>query len=354
MVLLAAIFCSITACGDSNVERLDVATEDLKEHIDQLFAQDSFSGEVLVAKGDTILLQHARGYTNRDTQKHLDGDEKFYLGSLNKMFTAVAILSLVEDGSVALSDTLDTYLPEFENKSLSSKVTVHQLLTHTGGTGDIFGPLFEKQRLTLHTHDDYVELFEGRAATQVPGTQFQYSNFGFILLGKIIETVSNQDYYSFVQQRIFQPLEMSNTGFEPSDSSVVGLVNGYMKQNDLWVTNRETLPFRGTSAGGGYSTVSDLFKFAKALRDGTLLRPASVAQASAPHVPMGDAAYGYGMGVFGEDKLRFFGHNGGAPGMSAWLAIYPETGFIVIALSNYDPPIADDVVRIFTEQMPFE
>lgn len=354
IILLVLTLNSASACSDSANQKRNAALQDLTAHINDLFAQDAFSGEVLIGKNDDILLQYRNGFFDREFKQPLTGNEKFRLGSLNKMFTSVAILKLVDEGKVSLNATLDTYVPDFENKSISETVTVHHLLTHSGGTGDIFGPLYDQHRLELLTHDDYVALYQHREATQVAGKGFQYSDFGFILLGKIIENVSGQDYYSFVKHEIFQPAGMVDTGFEPEHTQVVNLTRGYTKQGDSWISNRDTLPYRGTAAGGGYSTVSDLFKFARALSNGTLIGATSLALATTKQVPMGDAAYGYGMGVFGEGALRFFGHNGGAPGMSAWLSIYPETGYTMIALSNYDQPIADNVIRFFTQQMPLE
>ena len=122
---------------------------------------------------------------------------------MNKMFTAVATLQLVEAGKLALDDPIGKYLPDYPNKEVASKVTVRHLLTHTGGTGDIFGPEFEQHRLKLREHRDYVKLYGARGLTHEPGARFEYSNYGFVLLGALIEKVSGESYYDYVATTSF-------------------------------------------------------------------------------------------------------------------------------------------------------
>src|SRR5690349_9914535 len=116
------------------------------------------------------------------------------MGSMNKMFTATAILQLVQAGKIKLDDPLGKYLPDYPNKDVATKVTIHHLLTHTGGTGDIFGPEYQAHRLELKTLQDYVKLYGSRGLAFEPGSKWEYSNYGFILLGVIIERISGVDY----------------------------------------------------------------------------------------------------------------------------------------------------------------
>ncbi len=352
--LLLLVALGLVACGEQKQVNEMQAVAQLKTHIDTLYRQDKFSGTVLIAKDKDILLHYSRGNMDIATGDALTGGEKFRLGSLNKMFTAVAIMMLAESGDLSLDDTLDNYLPDFENQTIAKNTTIRHLLTHSGGTGDIFGPLYEKHKQQLKTHQDYVELLEAREATHSPGDAFRYSNFGYILLGRIIEVASEQSYYTFLQRNLFTPAGMQDTGFEPETVHVADLTEGYMQQQGQWVSNHSTLPWRGTAAGGGYSTAMDLLRFVFALREGRLISPSMLKEASSKQVAMGDAAYGFGMGVFGDGPTRFYGHNGGAPGMSSWLSVYPNTGYTVIVLSNYDPPVADEVQSIFSEQIPFD
>ena len=157
---------------------------------------------------------------------------------------------------------------------------MRQLLTHTGGTGDIFGPDFMKNRLTLREHGDYLKLYGSRALTHEPGKEFHYSNYGFVLLGAIIEKVSGMSYYDYVSTRIFQPAGMTSTASLPENENVPLRAVGYMTGEAGWVANTDTLPWRGTSAGGGYSTVGDFLRFAQALEAGTLISKAMLAEAT--------------------------------------------------------------------------
>jgi D-alanyl-D-alanine carboxypeptidase len=314
----------------------------------ELAKRDEFSGVVLVARKGKVLLQKAWGLANRETGTPVTLDTRFRLGSMNKMFTAVATLQLVEAGKLALDDPIGKYLPDYPNKDVASKVTVRHLLTHTGGTGDIFGPDFEKNRLTLREHSDYLKLYGSRGLTHEPGAEHRYSNYGFVLLGALIEKVSGMSYYDYVRSRIFQPAGMSFTASLAETDAVPNRSIGYMKDSGKWVPNTDTLPWRGTAAGGGYSTAGDLLRFAQALESGKLISKASLAAATTPYKEQ----YGYGFGIEEEGSLRSYGHSGGAPGMNGELRIFPQLGYVVISLSNLDPPAATRLVGFFTLRMP--
>ena len=150
-------------------------------------AADRFAGAALVARRGKVLFAQAYGLANRETKAPNQLGTQFRIGSMNKMFTAVAVMQLVQAGKIKLDAPLRTYLPDYPNKELAGKVTIHHLLTHTGGTGDIFGPEFDKHRLELRTLQDYRKLYGARALDFEPGTRSRYSNYGFILLGLVIE-----------------------------------------------------------------------------------------------------------------------------------------------------------------------
>jgi CubicO group peptidase (beta-lactamase class C family) len=267
---------------------------------------------------------------------------------MNKMFTAVSTLQLVEAGKLALNDPIGKYLPDYPNKDVASKVTVRHLLTHTGGTGDIFGPEFEKNRLTLREHGDYLKLYGARALTHEPGAEQRYSNYGFVLLGALIEKVSGMSYYDYVRTKVFQPAGMTLTDSLPETEKVAKRATGYMKAGSSWAPNTDTLPWRGTAAGGGYSTVGDLLRFAQALESGKLISKTMLAEATKPQVE----GYGYGFGIDGEGELKSYGHNGGAPGMNGDLRIFPQLGIVIVSLSNLDPPAASRLADYYALRMP--
>jgi D-alanyl-D-alanine carboxypeptidase len=322
----------------------------LTAHAAERARADEFAGAVLVARHGKVLLQEAWGRADRRAGTANTPATKFRIGSMNKMFTAVATLQLVEAHELALDDPIGKYLPNYPNKQVAAKVTVRHLLTHTGGTGDIFGPEFEAHRLQLREHRDYLKLYGSRGLTHQPGARFEYSNYGFVLLGALIEHVSGMSYYDYVDDHVFHPAGMRSTGSLPESVEVPDRAVGYTRPfpTSAWEPNTDTLPWRGTAAGGGYSTVGDLLRFAQALSSGRLISKATLAEATRPH----QQQYGYGFDVQGQESLRSYGHGGGAPGMNGELRIFPELGSVLVSLSNLDPPAASELVEFFTLRMP--
>jgi hypothetical protein len=184
----------------------------VKAQVEKNAAADRFAGTVLVAKNGTVLFSGADGLADREKKIPNTLDTRFRIGSMNKMFTAVAVLQLVETGKVKLTDPLGKYITDYPNQDIATKVTIHQLLTHTGGTGDIFGPEFNKHRRELRTLKDYVALYGKRGPQFEPGSQWRYSNYGMLLLGVVIERVTGQSYCDYVQEHIYKPSGMTLTG----------------------------------------------------------------------------------------------------------------------------------------------
>jgi len=318
--------------------------------IERRAAADQFSGAVLLAKNGKILFSQAYGLADRERTRKNTLETQFRLGSMNKMFTSVATLELVEAGKLALEDPLAKHLPDYPNQELARKVTVRHLLTHTGGTGDIFGPEYDKNRLKLRTLNDYVKLYGARGLQFEPGSRWAYSNYGFLLLGVLIERVSGKSYYDYVREHVFKPAGMKATDSLPEEQVVKKRATGYMRREGAWKPNTDTLPWRGTSAGGGYSTVGDLLRFAEALKKGRLLEPKLVREATSRQKP--SPGYGFGFGVSDEDGMRRFGHAGGAPGMNGDLRVYPDSGYVVAVLANLDPPAATRLADWLEQRLP--
>ena len=312
---------------DLRVPRMSAADAlaDLVAKADAEAARDRFSGVLLVAEGDRVLLHRAWSRAGAGEDAPIALDTRFRIGSMNKMFTAVATLQLVQAGKLSLDGTVGDYLPGYPNPDIAG-VSIRQLLTHSGGTGDFFGPEFDAQRLSLRTHDDFVRLFGARGPTHPPGAEQRYSNYGFLLLGAIIEHASGQSYYDYMATHVFAPAGMHDTGSLPESVDVPGRATAYMRREGAWVDAADTLPYRGTAAGGGYSTAGDLLKFARALLDGTLLPPELVAEATRNQTPW----YGYGFMSREQEGVRMFGHGGGAPGMNGDLRVYPAQGLVVV------------------------
>src|SRR5687767_4472951 len=327
-----------------------------RKKIDVVAAADRFSGAVLLAKNGKTLFAEAYGLGDREKKTPNTLKTRFRIGSMNKMFTAVATLQLVQNGKLDLKAPFGNYLTDYPNKDVASKVTIEQLLSHTGGTGDIFGPDFDKNRLELKTLQDYVKLYGTRALGHEPGARWQYSNYGFLLLGVLIEKVSGQSYYDYVRDHIFKPAGMTGTASDPEDQLVAERSMGYTRfMGGGLQPNTDSLPYRGTSAGGGYSTVEDLSKFATALQKHKLLNAQYTEMLTTGRVetPMG-SKYAYGFMDAMVNGTRCFGHGGGAPGMNGELKICPGSGYVIAVLANTDPPGASRVADFITNRLPMK
>ena len=326
----------------------------LRARLEAATKAGEFSGAVLVARDGRTLFEGAYGLADRERGIPNTPLTQFRVGSMNKMLTAVAALQLVQAGTLRLDSPLGTYLPDYPNADVASKVTPHHLLTHTGGTGDIFGPAFTANRTELRTTGDYLRLYGTRDLQFAPGAKHVYSNYGFMLLGALVERVSGTSYYDHIAARVLAPAGMTATGSAPEDSLVPERSVGYMRQaSGALVSNAPTLPYRGTPAGGGYSTVGDLARFAVAVREHRLLDPTHTALLLSGKVTVGPQfqyAYGFIDRVVGG--RRFVGHGGGAPGMNGELAFEPNGGYVVVVLSNLDPPAAGQVAGFILSRLP--
>jgi CubicO group peptidase (beta-lactamase class C family) len=317
-------------------------------------AVEKFSGALLVARGPQVLVRGAYGFADREAKKENRVDTRFRITSVTKMFTAVAVLRLVQEGKVALNDPVGRYVPELAGKPLA-QATVHQLLTHTSGAGDIFGPAYALKRGELRTLDDYVKMFAGDALLAPPGKRYLYSNLGYLLLGRLIERVTRQPYYDYVREVVFLPAGMTRTGFEPEDADVErAAIYERPAGTRLWVAASYALDYRGTSAGQAYSTVDDLHRFILALRGGQLLgdKLTKSMLESRYEIWKGND-YGYGAMIQSYDWTgRWTGHAGGHAGMDAQLWFSPDTGYVVIALANMDAPAAQQLSDFITARLP--
>ncbi|MEW6384059.1 MAG: serine hydrolase domain-containing protein, partial [Pseudomonadota bacterium] len=236
------------------------------------------------------------------------------------------------------------------NKAVANSVTVRQLLSHTSGLGDFFGEDFEQYSASLKTLDDYVRRFAKDAPQFTPGSQDSYSNYGFIVLGRIIEAVSGQSYYAYMEQHILRPAGMMGTGFEPETVNVPQRAVAYTKKDGQWVRETKSLPWRGMSAGGGYSAVGDMVKFAEALRSGKLVSPALLQQATTAQNHKG--WYGFGFVVQGKGREHQYGHEGGAPGSNSAIVVMPAQGYVIVGLANVDPDAISNVVNYIARRVP--
>jgi D-alanyl-D-alanine carboxypeptidase len=328
----------------------------IRADLERRARDDKFSGAVLVSRDGKVLLRQAHGLADRERGLSNEIDTRFRIASVTKMFTAVAVLQLVQGGKVRLDDPIGKWVPEVAGKPMAP-VTIHQLLTHTSGAGDIFGPEYTQRHLQLRTHSDYIRLFAGQRLRFPPGTRHQYSNLGYLLLGRMIETASGSSYHDLVRTKVFGPAGMTRTGTEPEEAQIER-ARIYERPLGMhrYVPAAYVLDYRATSAGHAYSTVDDLARFLRALRANNLLDDEHTQLMLAPHQKIWEGYdYGYGM-MFNSYEWtgNWAGHSGGYPGMDAQLWFSPETGYLVAVLCNIDPPAAAQVSDFITARLPLE
>jgi len=323
----------------------------LERKLDRAVAADEFSGTVVVARCGVPIFERAYNRADRERGVANTFATSFNVGSINKMMTAVVVMRLVQDGRLHLTDTVGKRIPEYPNRAIADTVTIHHLLTHTGGTGDIFDEDWEDYRLTLRTHDDYLKRFGAREPTHAPGARFQYSNYGFVLLGAIIERVTGRSYYDAVAELVYAPAHMTSTS-SPIWNEPVGAIGYTRWRSDDWTSNVDVLPYRGMAAGGGWSTSHDLLAFGNAVTNHVLLDAEHTRLMTTGKVTVAIGfKYGYGFGDMKINGVRCIGHGGGFPGANGELLIC-ENGYTIAILANFDPPAASRMAISVARQLP--
>lgn len=329
----------VPPAGDKKTLSEKEAAQELEAFVKKLAAADVFSGSVLFARNGVVLYKGAVGMANKDFDAPNKIDTKFNLGSMNKMFTAIAIAQLVEKGKISYEDPLSKFLPEFPDKESAEKIKIKHLLSHTAGLGGYFSPKWDQRsRGDLRTIDDMMNLVKGEEKMQFePGSKWQYSNTGMLVLGKIIELVSGQDYYKYLAENIYKPAGMVSTDCYELDKVNRNLAIGYDKRYSdtgvSFVNNIFMHVMRGGPQGGCYSTAEDLLKFERAVRENKLVTADTIKILGVAKPELNSPNYGYGFQIFPGGKT--FGHSGGFPGINSQLDIYRDGGWVTIVMSNY-------------------
>ena len=318
---------------------------DLAAHVDELAAADVFSGTVLVAKDGKVVYQRAAGEAERSFHAKNTMDTRFNLGSMNKMFTAIAIAQLVEQGRIGWNDPISKWLgPDWLAKEHADRIQVHHLLDHSSGLGSYFNDAFLRSSRALYRNvDDWKPLVKDETPAFEPGSRFAYSNTGFLLLGAIVEKASGEDYYDYVRRHVYAPAAMTRTDCYALDRPVENLAVGYTpappspdSDGVAWRNNLYEHVVKGGPAGGGFSTAPDLLAFAKALLAGKLVKKETMAELWSPHPGDHVTDYGFGFDLTAPAGQRIVGHSGGFPGINSQLDVYPDTGWVVVVMSNTD------------------
>ncbi|HVF88562.1 MAG TPA: serine hydrolase domain-containing protein [Blastocatellia bacterium] len=331
----------------------------IEKFLDEQLRADEFSGAVMVAKNNRPIFQKAYGLASKEHGVPNRTDTKFNLGSINKKFTEISIYQLAEAGKLSLDDRLIKHLPDYPNKAAAEKITIHQLLDMSSGIGDFFNEKFESTpKNRIRTINDYLSLFAAEPLLFEPGTSRRYSNGGYLVLGAIIEKVSGQDYYEYVREHVYRPAGMENSDSYEADVPVPNIASGYTRASngraDKAAPRRSNIysrPARGSSAGGGYSTLEDMLKFTIALQENRLLSPKYTSWALGERPAPGSAPKADADNAGARRNRGALGIAGGSGGVNAALEMNLDSGYTVIVLSNYDPPSAERVARQIRNMM---
>jgi CubicO group peptidase (beta-lactamase class C family) len=319
----------------------------LNDYLDELAESHNFSGVVLFARDENVLFHRAYGLANRSYNVQNNTDTRFNLASSSKMFTAVAIARLVEEGRLSYNDPIGMYLnTDWVSQDVGDKVQVRHLLNHTSGLG-LYWDKWQYYSNTIRKLDDYKQIISDELAFE-PGTDSEYSNTGYILLGGIIERITGKTYFEYIQEVILDPCGMTNTGFYEMDIPYPNIVTGYYEdKEDGGKLKNNTFLFgvRGSASdGGAWSTATDIHRFMLCLRADILVR-AETRETLWTLKPM-YPEYGYGFQI--EDN--WVGHWGGFDGFESFVFYFPESGHTFVVFSNYWDsalPLMDTMERWF-------
>jgi CubicO group peptidase (beta-lactamase class C family) len=363
-ISLVALCVVLAACtpeppppsGDTGVE-----SHGMPGYLDGLVETRQFRGAVEVRRGDEVLL--SQGFGHADVARDVPGepDTRFRIASVTKQFTALAVLMLQEDGELQVSDLLCTHLPDCPPAWRA--ITIEHLLTHTAGLWDYNdmtdaeGARYLAEFGDRPTPAQLIQTFVHRPLGFTPGTSWKYNNCGYDLLGVLVERLSGHTYGQFLADRIFAPLRMSDTAYQPdqrpSDRDAVGYRD--------WATPADTMPDAVNFASGGmYSTAPDLTRWNQFLLTGTpaIVEPGTLERLLQPRVDTGTdtgtgTRYGYGIETQATGDATVHFHSGAVNGFRSHSEIHPGTNLSIVVLSNLETVeprrIADNLALLSRE-----
>ncbi len=313
-------------------------TARMEQVVESYVNDGKFMGTVLVARGTQALLD--KGYGSADLEWGVANapGTKFRLGSVTKQFTAASILMLEERGKLSVEDPVKKYIAGAP--AAWDKITLRNLLTHTSGIPNFTSfPEYSKMEPFPAKPAQILALFENKPLEFAPGAKMSYCNSGYVVLGMVVEKASGESYAKFVQDNIFTPLGMKDSGYDSNREVIPHRASGYVRdkkgfENAGYVDM--TIPF---SAGALYSTTEDLLKWEQGLFGGKLLKPESLKKMTTPYLNH----YAFGLFVNEVKGRTVVSHGGGIEGFNTHLAYYPEDKLTVVVLSNVNGPAPGEI-----------
>lgn len=319
----------------------------LNGYIEKLERENELSGSILIKKGSKTLFEKHWG-TADEAGRAIDRSTLFGLASGSKMFTALAVLQLEERGKLKVSDPLTKYFPDFPNRAWAEKTTLHHLLSHTSGIGEYWTSKNEPVMMTLTDWHQYLPLIYKEGFKHEPGTESAYSNSNFMLLGKVIELASDEDFYTYVEKNILQKAGMASSGyFDQADPKLPIAQPFARKEGGGWQPARRVKKGKGSPAGGCISNATDMDLFCKALKNNELISPTTLKKMTTDYnVGMKDAQpYGYGFILERYGQEATFGHGGTAGGVNFEFRYFPRMDIALLVFNNQNNGAYDDLKR---------
>lgn len=331
----------------TTLSEIEVSNQRLVRQIDAYMQNYSdFSGAVLIAKAGEVVFSRGYGYANDDLGVLNTPQTKFRIASLAKSFTSMAIMQLQEQGLLSVRDPLSRFIPDYPD---GNKITIHHLLTHSSGVQNYYKHFSDVCH--CRSVDELVIALKAWPLDFEPGSQFRYSNSGYVLLAHIIETVSGKKYGNFLRENIFDPLKMNDSGQDDSESVLKDHAIGYVKINYALQKVPSILgPITLVGNGDLYSSVQDLYKWDQALEAEKIVSKRSLEAIFTPHVVMeGSPTRGHGYGWFVDEYLgkRVIEYSGGLRGFSSKYIKFIDDQITIILLTNVETEDPEQFSKIY-------
>ncbi|WP_238613574.1 serine hydrolase domain-containing protein [Candidatus Oscillochloris fontis] len=321
---LVAVLAPATA--STLTPELQTIANEMDSYLNLLTEQGSFSGAVLVAYQDQILVRRGYGLANQEQNLPAEAQTRMRLASVSKPLTAIGVMQLVQAGKLNLHASICTYLSDCP--TVWGAITAHDLLAHTSGLQNYTDFIdFEKVETSPVSPSDLVARFRDAPLEFVPGAAYHYTNSNYVMLGQLIEAISGQSYPDYMRDHLFIPLGMFNSGYDPGDASILGGTRGYIGIGTPSIAIDTSNLY---AAGGLYSTVDDLYLLAQALNEGTLLSNDLFTQIYTPNF----FNYGYGWKIEQRYGQTVIYHPGLMSGAVTYFGRYPDANLTIIVLSN--------------------